>query len=275
MTRKRGLALAAAAVVVALGVVVGWYAYRGIQAKQRYDAMMADLLPEFTEPPAAGPWSPRQDAFSLRVGASSVKEAEDLMKAWGLACKDTSIRALMQARREQLAAEAKAKGVDGVSSATLTMRSPRERNPAVRLSCEKTATASLKDRPRRPAEGRLLLTFDSPSHALRHASFQHDAIHADAVRDFHAAAAFYSARFGPPTHKEGTLPAAVDLPEAATEGVVLFNKYDAVRWHWLWADLAVKLEMTCFGAWLSVSEAVEVPWPVRPDAPLRRPQATR
>src|SRR5262245_21185617 len=104
---------------------------------------MEPVLPAFTEP-GGGPHAPSSEGFGVAVGRMTVTEAEGRLKALGLDCKHTSIRALLREMREKKLAEieekkARGEDVDAVSGASLTRPSPRERNPQVRLSCEDTS----------------------------------------------------------------------------------------------------------------------------------------
>ena len=259
MSRAR-LALALAAASLALLVAIG-YAYG------RYRRASAEgpatVLPAFVEP-GAGPRAPApsSEAFGLRVGRSTVADAEALARSLGLACEDTSIRALMGRVRRKKAEEALANGEDPdvVSGASWNRPSKRERNPQVRLACEGTRSTSLRDWTRPASEGRLLFVFDSPEHPLRHASFQRT--HASpeaALDDVRATAARYEALLGAPTASKGG---------EGAEGEPMPRLAPLVR-AWSYADLSVEVEAIHYGGGrgTTVSETVEVPLPIRPDAP--------
>jgi len=186
-------------------------------------------------------------------------------------CHDTSARALMKQMREKKIAEIeakKAKGeeVDAVSGASvLHKKSPKERNPQVRLSCEDVRAASLTDRARPPAKGRLLYIFDSPDHPLRHVSYRR--VHRDpkaALADVSSALEALTALYGPPLTSSGPLPVASEGIDPA----LIFPLLKTLKYEWRYADLLVQLTALNFGKrGIDVLESIEVPWPVRSDAP--------
>ena len=139
-------------------------------------ALDARFIPRFKDPPP-GPRAPGSDAFGARVGASSLQDVQQLVQRMGIDCPDTSARALLgraRAARVAAAEDRKRRGLppDAVSGASGNRRSPMERNPQVRLSCEDLPASALTDRPRAPSIGRLLFVFDSPEHPVRHISYQ-------------------------------------------------------------------------------------------------------
>lgn len=223
-----------------------------------------DELPTFAEP-GEGEKAPSTEGMGQVVGVTKLEEARTWARARGIQCEDTSPRALMTRMREHKQAEleqarAEGKGADAVSGASiLYKRAKHEKNPQVRLSCEEAAAGAIGDRPRE-GQGRLLLVFDSAGHPLRHVSFQRRyEDHAAAVADVKAMLAHYGARFGAPTSTGEPLPEG----EAPT-----FPKFKPVLSEWKFRDLAVKVSaLYTGGKTVSVSESIEVPWPVRSDAP--------
>lgn len=257
-------------IVLIVGVVsvCGWYGYRGYRAMKRRKAMMADILPNFTEPNKKLPSPPDTRAFGLHLGFTSLTQGHTYLSRHKLVCKDTSIRAMMKAMRLKKLAELKKKGADAVSGASiLTYRSPKERNPQIRLSCAKADVSTLQlSQKRRAVKGRLLLIYDSKDHPLRHVSFAYNARHVDALGDLKQMLQSYRARFGVPHQSSGTLPT---LTHSVSPHAMLFKKYQIIRYTWSFSTLRIQLKVMSLGRWVSVLEEVEIPWPVRPDAPAK------
>ena len=250
--------------LVAAAVAAGWagWSYR----RMREVAIQARFLPSFKDPPP-GPRAPASDAFGVRVGGSTLEEVQRHVVQLGVPCPDTSVRALLaesRAAREREREERKRKGlpVDAVSGATGGgQRSTRELNPQVRLSCEGVTNQQLTDRARGASTGRLLFVFDSARHPLRHASFQRTLPDPAAARpELEAAVAAFTARFGPPTRT----PIAANAQEIPW---LVPLDYD-----WRFADLTARVSALNFGGprGIVLTELVEVPLPLRPDAPTRR-----
>ena len=219
--------------------------------------------------PAAGPRAPVTTAFGATVGTTMFPEVEALTKKLGLTCGDTSIRALMDARRETekaKLADAKARGEDAVTAASwVNKRSKREANPQVRFSCPKVDSAQLADRPRPASSGRLLYVFDDANFPLRHTSYQRThKDHAAGLRDFEDTVAALTKTYGPPTK-----PLARELPIPDKDGNVEVPSAYNFEVAWEYADLAVRANVLRYGTLVTVGERVEVPHGVRPDAPAR------
>jgi hypothetical protein len=248
-----------------VGLAVGGFAFHGYRRGR-----IVDVLPAFTEP-ASGPRAPTSHAFGFAVGAETLVAAESRLRASGVACVDRSIRALMKSAREEKqreieAAKARGEGVDSVAGASAVhRRSPKEANPQVRLTCDETPPHTLLDRQRPPGKGRLILVWDSAQHPLRHASFERTyatTSMAAALTDYIATRRALAAIFGPPVHDTAE---PDSLPWLAP-----------VETRWAFADLQVRVTALNYGPrGIVLSEVVEVPWPVRPDAPMRRAVAQR
>lgn len=230
-----------------------------------------DVLPEYTEP-ADGPRAPSNDAFGLKIGVTTLEQAQAFVRERGLICADTSVRKMMETMRDNKAAEiakARAEGdADGMSGASWLWRSTKhERSPHVRLTCEKVRLAVLGDRERpQDTVGRLLLMFDSPQLPLRHVTIQRlygDDAHADARQAFIDADAAMRAKYGDPHLTRRDPPAEGEM----------FEKVSPVRRDWKFADLHAKVSALRLGSGVTVYEEIGVPPPIRPDAPARKQAA--
>jgi hypothetical protein len=161
----------AACIALLLGAAYGYHKYRMASMMT-----LVDELPTFTNP-APGARAPQARAFGFQIGSDRVNDVTAAVAALGLRCPDTSMRALMdqaraQKKQEIAAAKASGAGVDSVAGASMIYRrSPKERNPQVRLSCDEVASGLLTDRKRADSTGRLLFVFDSARHPLRHVSY--------------------------------------------------------------------------------------------------------
>lgn len=217
--------------------------------------------------PGPGPRAPQTAAFGAAVGVSMFPEVEALVKQRGLDCADTSVRAMMDRRREAekaKVADAKARGEDAVTSASwVNKRSKREANPQLRFSCPKITGEQIGDRPRPPSTGRLLYVFDDASYPLRHSSYQRThRDHAAALLDFEDTAAALTAIYGPPSKSPKT-----ELPRPDANGKLEFPNATNYEIAWNFADLAVRVNVLRYGDLVTVGERLEVPHGIRPDAP--------
>lgn len=232
-----------------------------------------DTLPAFTDPPE-GARAPSNDAFGLRVGETTFEQAEAFVRARGFICADTSVRALMEKARDKKAAEiaqARAEGdADGMSGASWLWRSTRhERNPHVRLTCEKVRLAVIGDRARpEDTVGRLLLMFDSAALPLRHVTIQRlygDDAQAAARQAFIDAEAAMRARFGAPSQTRHAPPAAGEA----------FPNVTPIHREWNFADLQAKVSALRLANGVTLYEEIGVPLPVRADAAARGEAAAK
>lgn len=217
-----------------------------------------DVLPELVDVPA-GRRAPAQARtfLGLTIGKTTLAEARAKAAALGVQCNDSSVRALMQAKRDDTKrkmAEAEARGEDpdGVTGASLANhRSKKERNPQVRLSCEKVALTSFSaDGDRARADGEplyWLIIFDSPEHPLRHTSLSRRVDQSALAAEMDSAVAAMSKRMGAPPTTSKPLTDAAAYAEAK----------------WEYADLKAEVTAIRVGSKARVSERVEVPWPVR------------
>ena len=255
---------AAFGVALALsGGALGVFAWRArVQAASRFTP------PVFVEP-APGPRAPRTEFLGARFGASRPADVSRVMDSWGVRCADRSVQTLMkelrERKREEIARAASPTGrsADAVSGASVvSRRTARDDNPQVRLSCESVASSLLGDRKRPASSGRVLFVFDTADSVVRHASYQRN--HAgwrEALADFTSAREALLSRLGParelaPGHPAGA-PEADALP-----------KYGRRAVQWRFADLVAEVSVVNLGQrGFSVSESVEVPLPVRADAP--------
>ena len=254
---KKILIAAVALVVVGVGGAYGFHLWM-VWDRTR------DVLPEFHEP-GPGPRAPMHSFLGVDIGTSTVADVAALWGAKGADCKDSSIRALMESKRQDVhkkMADAKAKGEDpdGVTGASLAnYHSKKERNPQVRLAC-KVAPSAFSDRDR--VEGDVLywlIIFDSKDLPARHTSVQRaftDA--APAANEYRSAVDAFTKVLGPPTSVKETPP---------RDGVVLAPGA-MLRSTWNFADLTAEVSAMHLNS-IRVMERMEVPWPVRPDAPAR------
>jgi len=247
---------------VLAAVALGAVAYRW---QKRTAAKYAP--PVFTEP-GPGPRAPATEWLGARVGFSRFDSVKSSTASWALTCSDRSMRAMMtelrDKKREEVA-RAEAHGTpDAVTSASmLKRRTARDDNPQIRWNCGEASSSALRDRPRPPSSGRLLFVFDDDRAPLRHASYQRN--HRDwasAVGDFRDALGALSERYGRPVDKgirPGDLTAESPLP-----------KYGRSEAEWRFSDIVASVSVANLGGHgFAVSEVVEVPWPVRADAPSR------
>jgi hypothetical protein len=254
--RLIGVAVFVAALAVAIGVA-GFVSRARVKAASRY------VPPVFVEP-GPGRRAPRVEFLGVRFGASRKNDVSRLMESWHVPCADRSMRTLMgelrDRKREELArAAASADAVSGAS--IVSRRTARDDNPQVRLSCEGVAASLLGDRTRPPSSGRVLFVFDTEGSVVRHASYQRN--HAqwrDALADFQSARAALASKLGVSREAGQGGPAG-----AETEAVPKYGRRAA---EWRFADLAASVTVVNLGQrGFSVSESVEVPLPVRADAP--------
>lgn len=268
MARRHIIGLVGVASLVAVGVG-GWYygyaARSGSPTEWRDRMAYEDVLPEFAEP-GAGPRPPTYDAFGLRPGRDTLADVKRWIGDRSLACTDTSVRALMANYRDKKAAEieqAKAEGhADGASGASwLNRQTKHEKNPQVRLTCERVRLSLIGDRDRsEEVIGRLLFVFDSADLPLRHITIQRrypNDGHGPARAAFIESDAAMRALLGEPTISRNDPP-----PEGGE-----FTRMQSLRREWKFADFEAKVAALSLGSGITVWEEVGVPWPVRPDAP--------
>jgi hypothetical protein len=264
--KRRRVVVVAASLVGVCALVLGV----GLQ-RMHARRTIKDVLPVFTEP-GPGPRAPGARALGFTVGASTLGEVRAQLARAGLDCADTSMRALMQQAREQTrremeARKARGQDPDAVSGASrVNYRSPKEANPQVRLACDDVPSNRLSDAERSTSTGRLLLVFDSPRHPLRHVSYERtfapDATSV-ALADLEAARRRLHDLFGAP---------ASSRTPAADQGQLPWLSPQEVRW--AFADLEARVAAINYGPrGVVLSEVVEVPWPVRADAPGRAASA--
>lgn len=260
---KRRLAPALVVTAVASLALGGYGAHRAkVRAAREY------VPPVFVDP-GPGPRAPSSEWCGVEVGVSHLGDVRSTTSSWSLSCADRGSRALMSELREKKRAEvatAEARGApDAVTGASiLTRRTAHDDNPQIRFDCEDASSDRVRDRVRPASKGRLLFVFDDESAPVRHVSYQRS--HGDwasALADFTDAKRALSERFGP-ARESGTPP----LSELTVESPLpkYTRREAAVRY----SDLVAKVSIVNLGGHgFSVSEIVEVPWPVRADAPAR------
>jgi hypothetical protein len=257
MSRKRRVAIAVGSVFgLGLLTVAGGWAW---SKRPRELPPLETVLPEFEEPNASVPRAPIHVAFGVEIGAIQVEDLMPTLRERGLECDDTSVRAAVEKLREYKRTQlAEADDPDAVSGASiLYKRSKKETNPQVRLACDDANLSVLE--PGRPSvEGRALFIFDSPEHPLRHVSIRRTYTQSEAAMlDLREAVARYERDYGEPHSRRGEIPAVGSAPA----------KPGPVRLEWRYADLFVEISSNSFGKMISIDERVEVPWPIRADAP--------
>lgn len=248
--KRRWIAAGIGASMIGLGLLGGW----AWAKRPRELPPLETVLPEFEAPDPTLPRAPAYAIFGVSIGAVGVEELLADLRARGLDCDDTGIRAsiakLREHKRKQLA---EADDPDAVTGASiLHRRSKKESNPQIRLACELDSLAKLDpDRPR--IAGRGLFVFDSPEHPLRHASLRRTYRTSEAAMlDVRDSVARFVAIYGEPSSQHGIIPLPGDAPA----------KPEPIRVQWRYADLLVEVSATSFGKMVSVDERVEVPWPV-------------
>jgi hypothetical protein len=253
---RRNIVVGVGAGLLTLGLLGGW-AY---SKRPRELPPLETVLPEFEEPDAALPRAPDSKAFGVQIGGVTLDVLLDDLRARGLACDDTGVRASIEKLREHKRKQlAEAEDPDAVTGASiLTKRSKKESNPQIRLACEVDSLAELE--PGRPhVAGRALFVFDSPELPLRHVSLRRSYQTSEAAMlDMRETVARFEAIHGKPTMARGEIPLAGDAPV----------KPEPIRVQWRYADLLIEVSSNSFGRMISVDERIEVPFPIRPDAPV-------
>lgn len=239
-------------IALALLLAAGGYGYL------RFQRMVARQIPVFVEP-GPGPRAPAQDGLGFRVGLHRLDQVQQRLADLGLRCRDTSISALVRAGVAAEIRKREAAGDSTLGARLYGWLNPHGRNPQVRLSCEGTAASVFGEPRRQAATGRLLLVHDAPDAPLRHVSYQRTQVDpAAAHADLHATVAALTRRFGPPSQRVH--------PEALALAVL--PELTPVTVEWRFADVRAEVTAIRYGSrGVVLSETVEVPWPVRADAP--------
>jgi len=251
----------AGALLFALGAAALYRQHRARAASHFVPPVLVD--------PKPGPRAPSTDLLGVRVGVSHFDAVVSLVTRSGLSCEDRGVRVLMAEIRDKKraeVAEAAARGTpDAVSGASiLTRRTARDENPQIRFSCEGADSSKLVDRARASSKGRLLFVFDDPKSPLRNASYQRNfSDFGSALADFSSALDAFTARFGTPRETE-LGPRRGPSPDSPLE------KYSRRVDEWRFADVVATVSIANLGGrGFVVSESLEVPLPLRADAPTR------
>ncbi len=227
---------------VVVGLVVALAATLGVGGyyRSRVSTTTAALLPAFVEPAAEGR-APDIAALGVRVGASHLPDVQTIAKALQAQCGVGGAKPAPRPAGE----------LDAIATASWVLASPGERSPRVVWRCH--VRQPPRDRPRPPTGGELLFAFDSPRHALRHASFAraHEAA-ADARSDLLASVEWMRARFG-------ALQGPPEVPQALPQ--------EKQVWARSFSDLVVRVSSERVKDRWVIREEVEVPWPVRAGRP--------
>ena len=202
------------------------------------------------------PPAPDKDMLGLTMGEASLDAVKARAAAMNLRCKDASpaamVKQMKEARREKMRAEGKSPDV--IASASWNKESAHERMTQVRWSCPGAASVWLTDYPRKVSNGRVLFVFDSPQHAVRHASFgrRHSSGKAAAEDLLHSAAA-YDKRLGKAHIVKNP------LPETIPAGFG-FPAVTNVLFEWQFGDLRAKVEgFSADGKVTRIYEMIEIP----------------
>ena len=182
-----------------------------------------------------------------------------------------------RAKRQREAEERKRMGCHPMPSrapSAANRRSPMERNPQVRLSCEGLPAARLTDRPRAASVGRLLFVFDSPEQPLRHISYQRTIADSGAGRG-RARRRRRRLRedLGPPTRKPQPTPAGQPPPARPADRPhrhpALAGPHPNTSGPSPTSPSASPPSTSAAPAAPCSPSSIEVPLPIRPDAPAR------
>ncbi len=234
-----------------------------------------DKLPEFRAPDLTHRAPTGENAlYGINVGVDSRASIGEWLSRQHISCRDTSMRALMVAKRDQIAgdmARAKSRGEDPdiVSGASmLNYRSKSEQNPQLRLSCEGVAGAALPGTSAPTGMGRLLIILDSVEHPVRHVSYAYHLADNDQVlAAWNQSVQKMMRRLGSPTSVVASDPLSGDDFQPGR----LFKR------EWLFGDLRAEVTALRIGRRpVGLRETIEVPWPVQSDAPtlLSQPAAS-
>ncbi len=222
--------------------------------------------PTYVDPPT-GKRAPSAELLGVKVGFTTLAEVEKLIADKKLTCEDRSPMAGIEKIIDKYMTEAKAKQARGeeVDMAKYEKYAAHYRtntNPQIRLSCEKVSGTLIGDHKRDEAPGRWLFVFDDKKSPLRHTSFQRlYSEHDRAKKDFSETHKLLTQTFGEETKSSNELPKG--------EGKkVEFARNKLIRREWKFSDVHVKTKVMNFGArGVEVSESIEVPVPIRANAP--------
>lgn len=242
-------------VLVTLSVLAAAGAYRHWAANR-------PILPSYVEPEPPFAPAARSLVASAVVGHTRLDELRAALDRLGIECADASVSRFARRLREDRLAALEVSGrdeIDGVTRASLSRPSRHERNPQVRLACD--VRIERFDSGRTPGEGRVLAVFDSAETPLRSISLQRRLERDEDARIELSQSLSRLEQIYGAAHQRLGEPEVMGRPfrRFATEGAV-----------WRWGDVEVRVTATRLGAsGVSMDETVQVPWPVRPDAPAR------
>ncbi len=226
--------------VALFAVTVGTAAY----GRFRFQKMVAAQMPQLTDAPA-GISAPRYDFLGVTIGTSSKAEVLQMAQSAGFACEDRSMHTLVKDGVAKEAARKQAAGENNWAILAYGWLNPHGRNPQVRIDCQHEAQ-------------RLLFVFDNDTAPVRHVSKTTRFENVDDARPYflESANALLS-HFGSETPMRNT--ATLEWLSPETTALTF-------------ADLSVSVSATNYRErGVVLSEVAEVPWPIRGDAPARRP----
>ena len=231
----------------------GWQWHTFIEAQQ----------PSFIERPEGQRASRLETVLGMRIGATTVAQMKAATRF--LSCEDRSISVVMIRGLERAAAELEARGENNWRFRIYAWLNPHGRNPQVRFECrlEQGESFGIKGA---LDEGRMILVHDGPTLPLRHTSIQRTWWNEEAtLADLTASH----------TRLSDDHPGASPVPNphlAELDGDGPFAELTPYTWEWRWTDLRIELTAIRYaGSRFVVTETIEVPWPVRSDAPQRPP----
>lgn len=244
--------------VVALLLVVAAFGIRGYMVWDR----TRDVLPAFAPIPD-GPRAPPLSLLGLTPGQSTLAEVQALTSSLGVTCRDTSMRGLMQAGRDEAhrkIAEAKARGEDPdtVSGASRAgYYSKKEQNPQIQWACDdvdlgRLPAAAMPSEPKAD----LVFVFDSADLPLRYITVS---------RKFMSQAAALAARTEALARYVALGPSTTSMGEPDLDPThKIFERLRLVTRAWEYADRRVTVTVMNFGPTrgIDVRETLEIPWPI-------------
>ena len=233
MKRKVLIAALVLLVAAAITLTVKW---RALVARQQFT---------FIDVPE-GKRAPSSEAFGFQVGTTTLAEVQQRTSAKGFTCRDDGMSQLVKRGVSQMVEEKSQKGESTIAYRLYGWLNPHGQNPQVRWACEEVPAEALD---RQGPAGRLLFVFDAPDVPLRHVSFaQSYEAKDDAVREFINTGIAMGAVFAP----DGPLPKPPSSEPLKPHEV-----------SYTFSDRQAKVAFVDLGRAVTLTESLEVPFPVR------------